>query len=44
MKKVPDFSDALYDSDDSTEGPSAHSKSEMGEWRLTKGEWRLLAS
>ncbi|CAK6976189.1 uncharacterized protein LOC117812108 isoform X2, partial [Scomber scombrus] len=34
MKKVPDFSDALYDSDDSTEGPSAQSKSEMALQRM----------
>lgn len=35
MKKVPDFSDALYDSDDSTEGPSAQSKSEMALQRVS---------
>ncbi|XP_065808302.1 clumping factor A-like isoform X2 [Labrus bergylta] len=35
MKKVPDFSDSLYDSsDDSTEGPSTQSKSETASQRL----------
>ncbi|XP_041645880.1 uncharacterized protein LOC121511311 [Cheilinus undulatus] len=39
MKKVPDFSDDLYDSsDDSTEGPSAQSKSEMALQRMHKLE------
>ncbi|XP_076600586.1 uncharacterized protein LOC143328943 [Chaetodon auriga] len=38
MKEVPDFSDALYDSDDCTDGPSAQSKSEMALQRMHKLE------
>ncbi|XP_034538605.1 uncharacterized protein LOC117812108 isoform X3 [Notolabrus celidotus] len=43
MKKVPDFSDALYDSsDDSTEGPSTQSKSEMASQRPRRGCYRPI--